>query len=868
MAVSFLISDRVIFRRAERTALADPVSPPSSVRVSSAPATGMAGPPSSCLPDEHWREEFNDTIGRGISVFLPAYNERDNLPTVVTQTLRALEAISPHAYHLIIVNDGSHDDTGEVADRLAVEHGPHVTVVHHAQNQGYGHALRSGFATGLLDETDWVGFMDSDGQFDPIQFERLIAAADHTHADLAVGFRIKRADGLLRLLTGRAWHLLTRIVCGIDIHDVDCGFKLVHRNVLNHITLAGSYAAVSPELLVKAKRAGFRTTQVGVDHFPRRAGEQTGANLGVIFRSLLGLVKLRSALSRRVVNAEPSCHPGSARVPRATGVALLASAVSLLSFALFYTRGETLAYDDSISHLLIARRVLEGTTPGLAQLGSVWLPLPHLLMAPFTGSNYLFYTGISGSLISMTAFVVTAVLLFKTGAIMTASRWGGWIAALIFIANPNMLYLQSTPMTETLLFACMTAAVYELLRWSISEDWRHLALCACAVFLATVTRYEGWVLLASIVPAIGYVLVRRRVPLATSESYGVLFLTLGGAGVLGWLLWNRIIFGAFFNFATGKFSKPSLWVSASDPATGHLAVAVRTYLIAVTETVGVPSVAIALVGIPWYLWRTRLGPRAVAPLTLLTLLPFFIVAIYSGQRPLHVRQIFGDLYNTRFGLVMLLPAALFGAFALVSAGRVAARGSRRVTTWLRARAGAASDSPDPQSTPRRLGWLVAASAVVALAALVATSSAGATRLSHGVVTLDEALHWNGARMRVAPAAATLRKDYTGGLVLMQGFGNEYVSFASRIPADQTIYEGSYRLWEPALRDPAAHGIKWIYMSRSKSDQVWQSLHGSPQLKSYLLVFDDGTRMIYRSRSLVVRPATAVIAGRRTNVGMR
>lgn len=835
MSVSFLAGDRLIFK--QRSLAGGFGVSPTAV----APSSGGTSE-QDVAAGYH---QFTDEIGRGVSIFLPAYNEGENLPVVVEQTLLALNRISPAAQNLIIVNDGSTDDTAVIADSLAVLHSPRVHVVHHEKNQGYGHVLRSGFAAGLRHDSDWVGFVDSDGQFDPDQFQRLVAVAHRERADLVVGYRIKRADGFARLLAGRAWQMLTRLMVGIGVHDVDCGFKLVHRNVLEGIELRGSFAAVSPELIVKARRAGFRTVEVGVDHFPRRAGEQTGANPRVILRSLIGLVKLRASLSRRGESGRPDGHPGSAFPPKASGVALVASAVSILSFGFFYSRGQTLAYDDSISHLLIAKRTLQGATPGLAQLGSVWLPLPHLVMAPFTVSNYLFYTGIGGSIISMAAFVATAVLLFKTAALMTDSRAAGWIAAFIFIADPNMLYLQSTPMTESLLFACIAAAVYQLLRWSISDDWRHLAMCALAVFLATLTRYEGWVLLASVVVSIGYVMLRRGYGRGKSEAHAIFFLTVGAAGVLGWLLWNRIIFGSFLNFATGKYAKPSLWVSGADRAPGHLLIAIKTYLIAATETVGAPFLVLALAGLGVHLWRA--GPRAesVAPLSLLVFLPFFVVALYTGQRPLHVTQVSGDLYNTRFGVVMLLPAALFGALALLAAGKATGRASGRVASRLRRRTEAASSAVQVQS--RRPERWTAAAGVAALAVLLLATSAAATQLSHGVVTLDEPLHWNSSRAS-ATAAAALRQDYTGGRVLMQGFGNEYAEFASHVPIGQTIYEGSYQLWQPALRDPAAHGIDWIYMTKSATDQVWQSLHGSARLNAYVSVYDDGTRVIYRLRT--------------------
>lgn len=148
---------------------------------------------------------------------------------------------------------------------------------------------------------------------------------------------------------------------------------------------------------------------------------------------------------------------------------------------------------------------------------------------------------------------------------------------------------------------------------------------------------------------------------------------------------------------------------------------------------------------------------------------------------------------------------------------------------------------------------------------LSATDAGASRLSDGVVTLNEPLHWNASRHSAAPAAAALRADYTGGRVLMQGFGNEYASFASRVPIGETIYEGSYRIWDRALKDPSAQGIAWIYMSRSATDQVYQSLHGSAELNSYVLVFDDGVRMIYQSRAATSAPPRVALlsnSGRR------
>jgi putative flippase GtrA len=766
-------------------------------------------------------------LGSGIALFLPAYNEAENLPLVVAKTLAALRDLgTPH--RVIIVDDGSQDDTAAVAAELAETYAPDVRVVSHPQNLGYGNALRSGFAAGFEEGWEWVAFMDADNQFDPQQIRDLLVRAYLAHVDLVAGVRVKRADNLMRRINGRLWHMLSRFVVGIREHDVDCGFKLVHRNVLDRIELTGTYAAVSPELLIKARRAGFRSAEVGVEHYPRTAGKQTGANLTVIIRSVLSLLRVRASLRQH-----PSEQPrrSGSRWGGAAGLGVVSALLSVAAFAYFAARGETLLYEDAISHLLIARRVVDGSVPGFGQLGAVWLPLPHLLLAPAIWIDLLFHSGIAGSVLSMVSFVVTAVYLFKTAELLTGSRYGGWLAGLLFSLSANALYLQATPMTETLMFAGMAVAVYHLTEWSRGERWQNLAWASLAVFVSSLTRYEGWVLLAAFVVAIAYIGSRRRFRPAQRFAALVFFGVLGALGVAGWLVWNQAIFGSFTEFISGEFAKSSLWVGQTDVAVGNLGVSLHTYALAVAHTVGLPLAVAAVAGLAAYLWRTRGSASSVAPLTLLIFLPFFVYALYSGQRPLHVIEITGDYYNTRFGLVMILPAAIFTAYGVIA-----------LTRWIHARrtgrrAGSAPDG-------RRRGLFVGAALVAGAAVL----SVGGVALSGGAVTLQEPRRWVQSRADVHLAAEALADRYDGGHILMQGFGNEYVSFGSRVPVSEVIYEGSYKLWEPALTDPVGQQIKWIYMSRTDQDRVWQRLKSSPALADYQLMFDDGTRVIYRQRA--------------------
>lgn len=228
----------------------------------------------------------------GLSVFLPAHNEEGNIERVVAGFCRELPKIAD-AFEVIIVDDGSRDETGAIADRLAAAN-PQVKVVHHPINRGYGGAVISGIRTATM---PWVLLCDGDGQFDPADVELLTARTGEF--DVVVGRRLQRADPLVRRINGQAWSILVRVMFGLNISDMDCGFKLFRREVLQDLELQAAGAMITTELMARLTGRKARICEVGVKHLPRLAGEQSGANLKVIvraFEELFGLYRrLRAA---------------------------------------------------------------------------------------------------------------------------------------------------------------------------------------------------------------------------------------------------------------------------------------------------------------------------------------------------------------------------------------------------------------------------------------------------------------------------------------------------------------------------------------------------------------------------------------------
>src|ERR1700684_3036424 len=193
----------------------------------------------------------------------------------------------------------------------------------------------------------------------------------------------------------------------------------------------------------------------------------------------------------------------------AWGVGLAAAIISVVAYVITVRLHGVLLYVDSISHLEIARRVVSSTSPGLAQLGYVWLPLPHLLMLPLVWISPLYQNGFAGSIVSMAAYVATAVLIYKIAFRLTGRKFAGVVGGGVFELNVNMLYMQSTPMTEALLFCLLATMVYCVQQWADTDKYQYLVAGAVAALCGTLTRYESWPILACLATA-GVVLARQR----------------------------------------------------------------------------------------------------------------------------------------------------------------------------------------------------------------------------------------------------------------------------------------------------------------------------------------------------------------------
>ena len=228
-----------------------------------------------------------------ITVFFPCYNEEANVEHTTMAALQALRRISDD-FELIIVDDGSTDRTGEIADGLAGRY-PQVRAVHNHPNLGYGGALQRGFREATK---PWVFYTDGDGQFDFEEIQTLLPLLDR--CDIVTAYRLDRKDSLIRKVNAFCWTALVNVVLGLWLRDIDCAFKIFPRKLFDEIEMKSLGALIDAEILARANRLGYSLGQIGVHHYPRTAGEQSGANLRVIARAFIELFRLRKDIKKEV----------------------------------------------------------------------------------------------------------------------------------------------------------------------------------------------------------------------------------------------------------------------------------------------------------------------------------------------------------------------------------------------------------------------------------------------------------------------------------------------------------------------------------------------------------------------------------------
>lgn len=481
-------------------------------------------------------------------------------------------------------------------------------------------------------------------------------------------------------------------------------------------------------------------------------------------------------------------------------IAVVLSVISIVSFVNYQNNELGLRYNDARSHLNIGRRVVEGLKPGLAQLGSVWLPLHHALMIPLIWNDWAWHSGFAGAFWSMVSYVGTGLLIYKYLEKIKVGLVGRLFGVFIFASNLNILYLQSTAMSELLLLFTMTAGCYYLLKYFQDDKIEDLVKTSFWIMLSTLNRYDGWFLLAVASASIALrVLIKKGYQKA--EGVTLLFLTLGAFGAVLWFGWNWLIFKDPLYFALGPYSahaqQTQLLEAGNLPTKNNPGLSTQVYFLALFFNSIATTAIMGLLGFLVLVFDKKV-PESIktASVSLMAPLGFNILALTLGFSVLFIQGISGNTwFNVRYGIMLMPSLAIFSGYLVEKF--------------------------------KDFRWVI-----IGLTLFVSVFAF----LNHDAVTIDDA-RVGSSQKNVSEVSGWLAKNAKDqkGFILISAASHDAIIFSSGLPMKRFIHEGTGAYWESATIAPD-RWARWIIMRTNDiNDSTFKFVGKAPGFVKYNLV---------------------------------
>lgn len=525
-------------------------------------------------------------------------------------------------------------------------------------------------------------------------------------------------------------------------------------------------------------------------------------------------------------------------------VLVLAIVLSCIGIAYAYSNDVIVAYGDAESHLNIAKRVPHSLTPGMAQLGGIWLPLPHLMMIPFIYFDFLWRTGLGGAFVSGFSYVISCLYLYRISVLLTKKKLTGFVAFLLFALNLNVLYMQATPMTELPLLMFFMLSNYYFVKYLQHprrigdslldiEDVRNLVLTAFFTFCATLSRYDGWFLVIAQAGSLALIHMpwKNWTWKLWHELEGklVMFMSLAFLGVVLWLLWDWLILGDPLYFTNSQFSAKSQqqgWLAKGELPTYHnLPLSVAYYTVTSMATVGVIAFGMSLLGVFQFIRdQFKSLTRWLVVGNILIPYFFYVITMFIGQSVIFIPHLTPvdfewRLFNVRYGLMMVPAVALFAAYYIT-----------------------------------RLDWKWSRGLVISLLLLMQVGMyfGGYSR----VISYDDGVTGLSAARRT-DAETWFKENYDGGLVLIDDFARTVSVVRSGVPMQNIIYVGNKPYWEESLENPEKYA-DWIVIQ--ENDSVWTEIYSDEAKQGRLFAHFSKA---YTSEEILIFVKSDKIAGNDT-----
>ncbi|GCE10471.1 hypothetical protein [Tengunoibacter tsumagoiensis] len=507
-------------------------------------------------------------------------------------------------------------------------------------------------------------------------------------------------------------------------------------------------------------------------------------------------------------------------------VILLASIASVIASIGFFMNSETLIYDDAYSHIRIARSMVDSITPGFAQLGGVWLPLHHLLMVPFIWNDTLWRTGFAGSIPSMSAYILGCAYLFLLIRQLTHNNMASFIGTLVMLLNPDLLYLQSTALSEIECVSAVLFTFYYVLRWVQEDQTRDLVLMAFGILLVSLIRYDGWSLFIILFALVAVIGVWKRHGWKRIEANLILFGLMGSLGMAIWLAWCKMIFGDPLYFQRGPYSAQAQqmkFLAAHTLYTYHnVWQSVRYYGLDSLESIGGLLFLLGWLSALFFFLRYRFTPVTLAVATFLTPFAFYCYSLYSGQAILYLPGALPpgappQYFNVRYGSEMVAPLAFFLGVGLAHLP---------IRHWLRKWRGAL--------------YVLCILLIVGQALYVGDGRN---------LALNDGLYNHSCSSTSRPIHVFLSQHYNGNFLLTDEYTTQVNGQVFGAQLRKIIYEGSDPYWSRALAAPQQI-VDWIIMRpKDTDDLVAKALaHNDAFLDNFTLVLTekDGLSLYLRN----------------------
>lgn len=490
---------------------------------------------------------------------------------------------------------------------------------------------------------------------------------------------------------------------------------------------------------------------------------------------------------------------------------VIASITGFLAQLYFYSNDLIFSYRDAVTHLDSARRFFDSITPGvLSQMGTVWLPIPHFFLLPLTYIDYFWFTGLAGCILGYFCYIITCLNVFRLGELITEKGLTKWVTFSIFAFNPNILYFQTTAMTEPVFYMFLLTSLFFLLRWQDYKKKFDLIASGFFAALAMGTRYEAW-LFTFFIAVFIFIIYRR---MKRNPLRGLfLFYSIPVFFIFLWLLYNWIYFNDPLDFQRGEYSSQALMKPFEEagnlPAKGNIFVAIEIYFKAVFSNINIFFFILSLVGVYIYYRRFKFFNKSLIPYVTITVFIVGISSLFLGQVAVLLPNTEpAGYFNARYGLFAF-------PFIIYFVGYLYDRISIKKIYEI-----------------------------VGLIIVVIISISWVFNYPYSAGSIEEAYYFDSYQPELKRASVFLKKNYNGKRILYDDKNLNLYPFC-QIPIKERIHKHTFKFGEVALKSPSLV-VGWIMVDNKIKDEVLFYIKDLPDFKAnFKIVYVDRGIEIYK-----------------------